>query len=110
MFTPSSWLWILLLVLVLCIYVFYPQIRRSGVERAPKYVVGDDAKEAADKFEIGPLPDFDWRVTEPLKFRQFKDKYHLTMGMLFYLTTWVGFANYNIRLNKHYILGVCSNG
>ena len=29
---------------------------------------------------IAPLPDFDWRNTEPLKFRPFKPKYHLTMG------------------------------
>ncbi|KAF4626641.1 hypothetical protein G7Y89_g11518 [Cudoniella acicularis] len=30
---------------------------------------------------IIPLPEFDWRTTEPLKFRNFKAKYHLTMGL-----------------------------
>jgi hypothetical protein len=24
--------------------------------------------------------DFDWKITEPLQFRPFKPKYHLTMG------------------------------
>ncbi|KAL4897118.1 hypothetical protein BDV59DRAFT_190926 [Aspergillus ambiguus] len=30
---------------------------------------------------IEPLPDFDWRSTEPLSFRPFKPKYHLTMAL-----------------------------
>ncbi|KAE8448374.1 hypothetical protein EG329_009618 [Mollisiaceae sp. DMI_Dod_QoI] len=33
-----------------------------------------------DPFYITPLPDFNWQTTEPLKFRAFKPKYHLTMG------------------------------
>ncbi|KAB8202882.1 hypothetical protein BDV34DRAFT_144786 [Aspergillus parasiticus] len=30
---------------------------------------------------IEPLPDFNWETTEPLKFRPFKPKYHLTMAL-----------------------------
>lgn len=30
--------------------------------------------------DITPLPNFDWKTTEPLKQRPFKAKYHLTMG------------------------------
>ncbi|KAJ9271783.1 hypothetical protein DTO212C5_2208 [Paecilomyces variotii] len=30
---------------------------------------------------IEPLEDFNWETTEPLKFRPFKPKYHLTMGL-----------------------------
>ncbi|KAE8372345.1 hypothetical protein BDV26DRAFT_297946 [Aspergillus bertholletiae] len=30
---------------------------------------------------IQPLPDFNWETTEPLKFRPFKPKYHLTMAL-----------------------------
>ncbi|KAB8241859.1 hypothetical protein BDV35DRAFT_384531 [Aspergillus flavus] len=30
---------------------------------------------------IEPLPDFNWEATEPLKFRPFKPKYHLTMAL-----------------------------
>ncbi|PLB37230.1 heme-dependent oxidative N-demethylase family protein [Aspergillus candidus] len=30
---------------------------------------------------IEPLPAFDWEATEPLSFRPFKPKYHLTMGL-----------------------------
>ncbi|KAL5357710.1 hypothetical protein BJX96DRAFT_23481 [Aspergillus floccosus] len=30
---------------------------------------------------IEPLPDFDWTSTEPLSFRPFKPKYHLTMAL-----------------------------
>ncbi|KAK1145623.1 hypothetical protein N8T08_004182 [Aspergillus melleus] len=29
---------------------------------------------------IEPLPDFNWETAEPLCFRPFKPKYHLTMG------------------------------
>jgi len=29
---------------------------------------------------IEPLPDFDWKTTEPIKFRPFKPTYHITMG------------------------------
>ncbi|KAL1875516.1 hypothetical protein Plec18167_005452 [Paecilomyces lecythidis] len=36
----------------------------------------------ASKFSpIEPLVDFNWETTEPLKFRPFKPKYHLTMGL-----------------------------
>jgi hypothetical protein len=40
-----------------------------------------------EAYEIIPLPDFDWHNTEPLKIRNFKAKYHLTMGtrVLFYI-------------------------
>jgi hypothetical protein len=31
---------------------------------------------------ITALPNFNWETTEPLVFRPFKPKYHLTMGML----------------------------
>ncbi|KAL2014602.1 hypothetical protein VTN00DRAFT_2127 [Thermoascus crustaceus] len=30
---------------------------------------------------VEPLEDFDWKTTEPLKFRPFKSKYHLTMAL-----------------------------
>ncbi|TPX19670.1 hypothetical protein DIZ76_017462 [Coccidioides immitis] len=37
--------------------------------------------QSASKFpEIEPLEDFEWEKTEPLQFRPFKPKYHLTMG------------------------------
>lgn len=36
--------------------------------------------EAPDFPPVETLHDFDWRKTEPLKFRPFKPKYHLTMG------------------------------
>jgi hypothetical protein len=39
-----------------------------------------DEKTKDPTTEIIPLPDFDWRTTEPLKIRPFKPKYHLTMG------------------------------
>ncbi|TVY37698.1 hypothetical protein LOCC1_G007258 [Lachnellula occidentalis] len=37
--------------------------------------------DVAKAYEITPLADFDWRAKEPLKFRSFKPKYHLTMGI-----------------------------
>jgi hypothetical protein len=42
---------------------------------------GVDSKSIdADPFSITPLPHFKWQETEPLKFRAFKPKYHLTMS------------------------------
>lgn len=70
---------------MLCVYRFYPQlyrwrrtIEKSTADRYENKLLQPELK--TDYFEIIPLPDFDWRTTEPLKFRQFKDKYHLTMG------------------------------
>ncbi|EER26447.1 hypothetical protein CPC735_006190 [Coccidioides posadasii C735 delta SOWgp] len=38
--------------------------------------------QSASKFpEIEPLEDFEWEKTEPLQFRPFKPKYHLTMAL-----------------------------
>lgn len=34
-----------------------------------------------DPYHIEPLPNFNWRSTTPLRFRNFKPKYHLTMGL-----------------------------
>lgn len=39
-----------------------------------------DSQEKDPYTVITPLPNFDWRKTEPLKLRPFKPKYHLTMG------------------------------
>lgn len=32
---------------------------------------------------VQPLPDFDWQMTEPRKYRPYKPKYHLTMCTAF---------------------------
>jgi hypothetical protein len=41
-----------------------------------------DIKDASiEPYHIEPLPNFNWRSTPPLKFRNFKPKYHLTMGL-----------------------------
>lgn len=40
---------------------------------------GKTAQDEAPK--IVPLPDFNWKTTEPLKFRPFKPRYHITMGI-----------------------------
>lgn len=32
---------------------------------------------------VEPLPDFDWKTTQPVKIRPFKPKYNLTMSTLF---------------------------
>ncbi|TVY27415.1 hypothetical protein LHYA1_G004188 [Lachnellula hyalina] len=37
--------------------------------------------DVAKAYQITPLADFDWQAKEPLKFRTFKPKYHLTMGI-----------------------------
>jgi len=34
---------------------------------------------------VEPLPNFDWKTTEPIKLRPFKPKYNLTMGLCFVL-------------------------
>lgn len=33
--------------------------------------------------DIEPLPDFDWRTTEPIQNCPLKAKYHLTMGIFY---------------------------
>ncbi|KAA8629705.1 hypothetical protein SMACR_12077 [Sordaria macrospora] len=40
---------------------------------------GKTAQDEAPK--IVPLPDFNWKTTEPLKFRPFKPRYHITMAL-----------------------------
>jgi len=35
--------------------------------------------------KVEPLPDFDWKITEPIKIRPFKPKYNLTMSMFLLL-------------------------
>ncbi|TVY17487.1 hypothetical protein LARI1_G004528 [Lachnellula arida] len=48
----------------------------------PKNVsISQEKIDVAKAYEITPLVDFDWRAKEPLKFRNFKPKYHLTMGI-----------------------------
>lgn len=39
------------------------------------------AAQDEEEANIVPLPDFDWKTTEPLKFRPFKPRYHITMGI-----------------------------
>jgi hypothetical protein len=46
--------------------------------KPPVYL--DDKCVDTNPFEIIPLPDFRWQKTEPLKFRNFKPQYHLTMS------------------------------
>jgi len=46
-----------------------------------KYIKIDPEDAITDPFHIEPLPNFNWRTTPPLKFRTFKQKYHLTMGL-----------------------------
>ncbi|CZR51004.1 uncharacterized protein PAC_00879 [Phialocephala subalpina] len=46
-----------------------------------RYDSKSNVKNGDDPFYIKPLPDFDWKTTEPLKFRAFKPKYHLTMAV-----------------------------
>ncbi|KAH6671343.1 hypothetical protein B0J14DRAFT_618636 [Halenospora varia] len=41
----------------------------------------DEALAQYEASAIVPLSNFDWQLTEPLKFRNFKPKYHLTMGL-----------------------------
>lgn len=57
--------------------------RSSGREARKATPVNEEACETDPYSSITPLEDFDWRETEPLKFRPFKPKYHLTMGNAF---------------------------
>jgi hypothetical protein len=45
-----------------------------------QYSSVDTKDPSIDPYHIEPLPSFNWRTTPPLKFRNFKPKYHLTMG------------------------------
>ena len=52
--------------------------KSAGLVQSEKEM--DREKEKVDAFTITPLPDFRWQDTAPLKFRNFKPKYHLTMS------------------------------
>jgi Protein of unknown function (DUF3445) len=46
-----------------------------------KYSLVESKDATIDPFYIEPLPNFNWHTTTPLKFRNFKPKYHITMGL-----------------------------
>ncbi|KNG87697.1 hypothetical protein ANOM_003890 [Aspergillus nomiae NRRL 13137] len=48
-------------------------------DRPPKPTSHNDSQKTYPPIE--PLPEFNWETTEPLKFRPFKPKYHLTMAL-----------------------------
>ncbi|EAW09739.1 heme-dependent oxidative N-demethylase family protein [Aspergillus clavatus NRRL 1] len=66
---------LIILLLVLSIWLFGYWNRNTP----------NPSKHAPDPYRgyppIDPLPDFDWQTTEPLVFRPFKPKYHLTMAL-----------------------------
>ncbi|OGM42158.1 hypothetical protein ABOM_009143 [Aspergillus bombycis] len=49
------------------------------INRTPKPTSHNESQKTYPPIE--PLPDFNWETTEPLKFRPFKPKYHLTMAL-----------------------------
>ncbi|PSS12800.1 hypothetical protein M430DRAFT_124428 [Amorphotheca resinae ATCC 22711] len=86
-----SWIvWGVAAGLILAVVHFGGVYIRGGVSERSRAVEkrtisqpaqASDEKTKDPTTEIIPLPDFDWRTTEPLKIRPFKPKYHLTMGL-----------------------------
>lgn len=76
--------WIVLIGFSLIFGVSWRGLRKtkrkfSTSQHGTSDIKDNDPKEISE--EIIPLPDFDWKSTEPLKFRPFKPIYHLTMGL-----------------------------
>jgi hypothetical protein len=72
---------------IICDFIPLTKFQVPGLQPVD-FTVKDVKVEDTESAEIIPLPDFDWRTTEPLKFRNFKSKYHLTMGTTSHSSTW----------------------
>ncbi|KAJ9295423.1 hypothetical protein DTO271G3_5879 [Paecilomyces variotii] len=67
------------LFILVAVGLFVWNLKRRAREAAK---LNSDLLLPASNFPpIEPLEDFNWETTEPLKFRPFKPKYHLTMGL-----------------------------
>ncbi|KAL3417988.1 hypothetical protein PVAG01_10998 [Phlyctema vagabunda] len=77
-----------IIALVLVIFMGLWRVYQFGVRWRkihPKPIVQERSNQKLGEKQrndaIIPLSSFNWRTTEPLKFRPFKPKYHLTMGL-----------------------------
>ncbi|CBF83819.1 heme-dependent oxidative N-demethylase family protein [Aspergillus nidulans FGSC A4] len=74
------------LTIFICFFVIYirrkPNASRNHGVESPSPYPGKEAKQSRFGYPpVTPLPSFNWETTEPLVFRPFKPKFHLTMAI-----------------------------
>ncbi|KAL3435791.1 hypothetical protein BDV09DRAFT_65894 [Aspergillus tetrazonus] len=74
------------LTIFICFFVIYIRCkpnasRNHGVESPSPYPEKEPKQSPLGYPPVTPLPGFNWETTEPLVFRPFKPKFHLTMAI-----------------------------